>query len=49
MRFSNIVDENDLAYVEDSSNASAKYARNKIRLEVIPKLKELNPALEQDF
>jgi tRNA(Ile)-lysidine synthase len=35
--------------VEDNSNASAKYARNKIRLEVIPKLKELNPALEETF
>jgi tRNA(Ile)-lysidine synthase len=44
-----LIDENRLAYVEDSSNASAKYARNKIRLEVIPKLKELNPALEQTF
>jgi tRNA(Ile)-lysidine synthase len=41
--------ENKLAYVEDSSNASIKYARNKLRLEVIPKLKELNPALEQTF
>jgi tRNA(Ile)-lysidine synthase len=45
----NIVENNALAYVEDSSNASAKYARNKIRLEVIPKLKELNPALERTF
>jgi tRNA(Ile)-lysidine synthase len=45
----NIVDENRLDYVEDSSNASVKYARNKIRLEVIPKLKELNPALEKTF
>jgi tRNA(Ile)-lysidine synthase len=44
-----IVNENKLAYVEDSSNSSVKYARNKIRLEVIPKLKELNPALEQTF
>jgi len=44
-----LVDENRLDYVEDSSNASAKYARNKIRLEIIPKLKELNPALEQTF
>jgi len=43
------VAENNIAYVEDSSNASAKYARNKIRLEVIPKLKELNPALEETF
>ena len=44
-----IVSANSLAYVEDSSNSSAKYARNKIRLEVIPKLKELNPALENTF
>jgi tRNA(Ile)-lysidine synthase len=44
-----IITENGLAYVEDSSNASVKYARNKIRLEVIPKLKELNPALEHTF
>lgn len=44
-----IVNTNSIAYVEDSSNSSAKYARNKIRLEVIPKLKELNPALERTF
>ena len=44
-----IVEENKLPYREDSSNASAKYARNKLRLEVIPKLKELNPALEETF
>lgn len=41
----------DAAYVfrEDSSNLSVKYSRNKLRLEVIPVLKELNPALEQTF
>jgi tRNA(Ile)-lysidine synthase len=44
-----IVDKKAIAYVEDSSNTSVKYARNKIRLEVVPKLKELNPALEQTF
>ncbi|WP_183565814.1 tRNA lysidine(34) synthetase TilS [Mucilaginibacter sp. SP1R1] len=44
-----IVTANHLVYVEDSSNAQAKYARNKIRLEVIPKLKELNPSLEKTF
>jgi tRNA(Ile)-lysidine synthase len=44
-----IVAENGLEYVEDSSNASVKYARNKLRHEVVPKLKELNPALEQTF
>ncbi|MGZ4007025.1 MAG: tRNA lysidine(34) synthetase TilS [Mucilaginibacter sp.] len=44
-----IVNTEGIEYVEDSSNSSAKYARNKIRLEVIPKLKELNPALESTF
>ncbi len=41
--------EKGLLYREDSSNKSNKYARNKIRLEVIPVLKELNPSLEQTF
>jgi tRNA(Ile)-lysidine synthase len=44
-----IVKTENLSYAEDSSNNSTKYARNKIRLEVIPKLKELNPALEATF
>lgn len=44
-----IVSAEGLTFVEDSSNASAKYARNKIRLEVVPKLKELNPSLEKTF
>lgn len=38
-----------LKWREDSSNASAKYLRNKIRLEVIPKLEELNPQLLESF
>lgn len=37
------------AFREDSSNFSTKYARNKIRLEVIPVLKQLNPGLERTF
>lgn len=44
-----IVRDNDLKYVEDSSNASVKYARNKLRHEVVPRLKEINPSLEQTF
>ncbi|QEM06546.1 tRNA lysidine(34) synthetase TilS [Mucilaginibacter rubeus] len=44
-----MVSAEGLSFVEDSSNASAKYARNKIRLEVVPKLKELNPSLEKTF
>ncbi|CAM3920919.1 tRNA lysidine(34) synthetase TilS [Mucilaginibacter galii] len=44
-----LIVQHQLAYVEDSSNASTKYARNKLRHEVVPKLKELNPNLEQTF
>jgi len=38
-----------LPYREDASNAETKYARNKIRLEVVPVLKEINPSLEATF
>lgn len=41
--------EEQLAFVEDSSNSSTKYARNLLRLEVIPKLKLINPGLEETF
>ncbi|WP_324027756.1 tRNA lysidine(34) synthetase TilS [Maribacter sp. BPC-D8] len=34
---------------EDASNADAKYLRNKIRLEIIPKLKELHPTFSDNF
>jgi tRNA(Ile)-lysidine synthase len=44
-----IIKKNKLNYVEDSSNSSTKYARNKLRHDVIPKLKELNPGLERTF
>jgi tRNA(Ile)-lysidine synthase len=44
-----IVDNNKISFTEDSSNTSSKYARNKLRLEVIPKLQELNPGLEKTF
>ncbi|MBD1394046.1 tRNA lysidine(34) synthetase TilS [Mucilaginibacter glaciei] len=44
-----VVEQEDLAFVEDSSNASIKYARNKIRHEVVPVLKELNPSIEKTF
>jgi len=44
-----IIADEHLAYMEDSSNASSKYARNKLRHEVIPRLKELNPKLEETF
>ena len=44
-----MVADKGIVYREDSSNLSTKYARNKIRLEVIPVLKELNPSLEETF
>lgn len=44
-----IIETEGITYREDSSNLSSKYARNKIRLEVIPHLKDLNPALDETF
>lgn len=41
--------ENNIEWREDSSNASDKYLRNKLRQEVIPILKELNPSLLSSF
>lgn len=41
----NYARQNALTWREDSSNVSVKYARNLIRLEVIPKLLQINPAL----
>jgi tRNA(Ile)-lysidine synthase len=43
------INDRKLSYREDSSNASVKYARNLLRLEVIPHLKQLNSGLEQTF
>jgi tRNA(Ile)-lysidine synthase len=41
--------ENNLKWREDSSNSSDKYLRNKLRHEVIPILKEINPGLLNSF
>ncbi len=49
MQIDEIVLENKMDYVEDSSNETNKYARNKIRLNVIPHLREINPNLEETF
>lgn len=37
--------ENNLGYVTDETNFSADYSRNRIRLEVMPVLKALNPSV----
>lgn len=41
--------ENKLEWREDSSNASDKYMRNKIRHQLVPVMMELNPQLLQSF
>ena len=41
--------ENKITWREDSSNKKCEYLRNQIRLEVIPKLKEINPNLLDNF
>lgn len=40
---------NKINYVEDSSNKNREYSRNKIRLDVVPVLKEINPSLGKAF
>ena len=44
-----IVANEGLDFVEDSSNLSTNYTRNKLRLQVIPHLQEINPNLEKTF
>lgn len=45
----NYTQENKIEWREDSSNASEKYFRNKIRHKIVPILKELNPSLLESF
>ena len=41
--------EHQIKWREDSSNSSRKYLRNKLRHEVVPVLKEINPQLLDSF
>jgi tRNA(Ile)-lysidine synthase len=41
--------ENNLQWVEDSSNASNKYTRNFFRLQIIPSIKEVYPNVEDNL
>ena len=42
-------EDNTIVWRDDSSNVETKYVRNKIRHDVIPVLKELNPSLLNSF
>ena len=46
-RLATFAEEQKLVYREDSSNASDKYARNRIRHHIVPVLTDLNPSLWQ--
>ena len=41
--------DNSIAFVTDETNFEDIYSRNRIRLNVIPELKKLNPSLEKAF
>jgi tRNA(Ile)-lysidine synthetase, N-terminal domain len=42
-------EEEHIQWREDSSNSETKYLRNKIRHDIVPKLKELHPTFVQNF
>ncbi|MET4082522.1 tRNA(Ile)-lysidine synthase [Pedobacter sp. UYP30] len=44
-----LIGKHQFTYVEDSSNLSSNYIRNKIRLEVMPRLREINTNVENTF
>ncbi|MBP1616532.1 MAG: tilS [Bacteroidetes bacterium] len=39
-------EKNDLKYVDDSSNGETIYQRNKIRLEILPLMQQINPSVK---
>lgn len=41
--------ERNIKWREDASNSDTKYLRNKIRLEIIPRLNELHPTFSDNF
>lgn len=48
-RIDELTEQLHLDYVEDSSNKNGDYARNKVRLNILPVLRKINPALEHTF
>lgn len=46
---SEYIKDNQLEFVEDSSNSSHQYTRNKFRHEIIPALENINPAFRKNM
>ncbi|RDY61405.1 tRNA lysidine(34) synthetase TilS [Flagellimonas nanhaiensis] len=45
----NYANKHGITWREDSSNQHSKYLRNKIRLEIVPKLKQLHPTFLENY
>ncbi|MEN8226036.1 MAG: tRNA lysidine(34) synthetase TilS [Bacteroidota bacterium] len=43
------VKQNNIAYRDDASNQSLKYMRNRVRHQIIPLFREMNPSFEQEM
>lgn len=43
------IEENDIPFITDSSNLQEEYVRNKIRLQVLPLLKTINPSVNESI
>ncbi len=41
--------ENSISFVTDETNSDPSYSRNRIRLRVVPELKQINPSFEKAF
>lgn len=41
------IEQNNLSFVQDSTNSETLYTRNKIRLEVLPLLQQFNPSIKE--
>lgn len=48
-QINDLIRDNQLSFVEDSSNSKDAYARNRLRHHVIPQLKQINKNLEKTF
>jgi len=48
-QITNYLTTNKIKWIEDKTNKQTKYSRNRIRQNIIPELKQINPNLEKTF